>query len=93
MDLCLNHQEGEEESSGEGGRATIEPGWRCPPPSSILQASRGGEGRLKNLTGGVRGEMEERWGRQEFLGARKGKGSNFINIKIVIGSISAFSRT
>ena len=57
-----------------GRKRAVEPGRRCPPPSSILQASRGGEGRLKNLTGGVRGELEERWGRQEFLGQERERG-------------------
>ena len=42
----------------EGSRR-IEPGRRCPPSSANLQASRGGEERLKNLAGGARGEMEE----------------------------------
>ena len=30
----------------------------------------GKRGRLKNLTGGVGGEMEARWGGQEFLGSK-----------------------
>ena len=60
--------------TGEGGERIF--GWgigegrgkRCRPPSTNLQVSRGEEGRLKNLTGGVRAEMEERWTGQEFLG-------------------------
>ena len=62
---------------GEGGERIF--GWgigegrgrRCRPPSTNLQASRGEEGRLKNLTGGVRAEMEERWSGQEFFGGSK----------------------
>ena len=41
------------------------------PPTLRHPANKQGrEGRLKNLTGGVRGEMEERWGGQEFLGSK-----------------------
>ena len=41
------------------------------PPTLRHPANKQGrEGRLKNLTGGVRGEMEARWGGQEFLGSK-----------------------
>ena len=41
------------------------------PPTFRHPANKQGrEGRLKNLTGGVRGEMEERWGGEEFLGPK-----------------------
>ena len=43
----------------------------APQPSDILQASREERGGWINLTGGVRGELEERWGGQEFLGGKK----------------------
>ena len=44
---------------------------------------QGGDGKLKNLTGGARAEMEERWLGQGIF--------KIINSKIVSGSISAFS--
>ena len=44
----------------------------APQPSDILQASREERGGWINLTGGVRGELEERWGGQEiFLGGQE----------------------
>ena len=46
-------------------------------------SQQGGDGRLKNLAGGARAEMEERWLGQGIF--------KIINIKIVSGSISAFS--
>ena len=54
-----------------GRKRAVEPGRRCPTPSTILQASRGGEGRLNNLTGGVRGGDGGEMGKAGIFGARK----------------------
>ena len=59
---------------GEGGERIF--GWgdwggtrtEVPPTLDQPASQQGEEGRLKNLTGGVRAEMEERWTGQEFLG-------------------------